>query len=118
VRVAFILDPNGTGPNPCHSRAKPFMLPAFAAVLTARGILVPGVATSVEQRRSRKQLPPRPAGHALDDERSGGTSQDPVPPGPHTDPTRDDLRAHKSRQRIPARAGRAPRAARPAPGAV
>ncbi len=120
VRVAFILDPDGTGPNPYHSWAKPFMLLAVAAVLTALGILVLGVATSVEQRRSRRQLPPRPGsgGHALDGERSGGTSHDPVPAGPHTDPTRADLRAHKSRQRIPARAGRAPRAARPAPGTV
>ena len=120
VRVAFILDPNGTGPSPCHSWAKPFMLLAFAAVLTALGILVLGVAASVEQWRSRRQLPPRPGpgGRALDDERSGGTSHDPVPPDPHTDPTRADLRVHKSRQRIPARASRAPRAARPAPGAV
>ena len=120
VRVAFTLDPDGTGPNPYHSWAKPFMLLAVAAVLTALGIVVLGVATSVEQRRSRKQLPPRPGpgGHALDGERSGGTSHDPVPPGPRTDPTRADLRAHKSRQRIPARAGRAPRAARPAPGTV
>ena len=120
VRVAFILDPNGTGPSPCHSWAKPFMLLAFAAVLTALGILVLGVAASVEQWRSRRQLPPRPGpgGRALDDERSGGTSHDPVPPGPRTDPTGADLRVHKSRQRIPARASRAPRAARPAPGAV
>jgi len=36
------------------------MLLAVAAVLTALGILVLGVATSVEQRRSRRQPPPRP----------------------------------------------------------
>ncbi len=120
VRVAFIFDPGGAGPDPYHSWARPFMLLAVVAVFTALGIVVLGVATSVEQRRSRRQLPPRPGsgGHALDGERSGGTSHDPVPPGPHTDPTRADLRAHKSRQRIPARAGRAPRAARPAPGTV
>ena len=113
VRVAFILDPDGTGPNPYHSWAKPFMLLAFAAVLTALGILVLGVATSVEQRRSRRQLPPRPGpgGHALEGERSGGTGHGPVSPGPRTDQTRADLRAHKSRQRrrhVPARASRAP----------
>jgi DUF1707 SHOCT-like domain len=120
VRVAFIFDPGGAGPDPHHSWAKPFMLLAVVAVLTALGIVVLGVATSVEQRRSRRQLPPRPGpgGHAWDGERPGGTSHDRVSPGPRTDPTRADLRAHKSQQRIPARAGRAPRAARPAPGAV
>jgi hypothetical protein len=60
-----------------------------------------GVVTSLELRRSRRQLPPRPGpgGHALDGERHGGTGQDPVPPGPRTDQTRADLRAHKSRPR-------------------
>ena len=120
VRVAFIFDPGGAGPDPYHSWAKPFMLLAVVAVLTALGIVVLWVASSVEQRRSRRQLPPRPGpgGHARDGERPGGTSHDPVSPGPRTDPTRADLRAHKPQQRIPARAGRAPRAARPAPGAV
>jgi hypothetical protein len=119
VRVAFIFDPGAT-PTPYHSWAKPFMFLALAAVLTALGILVLGVASSVEQRRSRRQLPPRPGpgGHALDGQLSGGTGHGPVPPGPHADQARADLRAHKSRQRIPARAGRAPRGVRPAPGAV
>ena len=93
------------------------MFLALAAVLTALGILVLGVAASVMQRRSCRQLPPRPGpgGHALDGEQSGGTGHGPVPPGPRTGQTRADLRAHKSRQRIPARA---PRGVRPAPGAV
>ena len=48
-----------------------------------------GVATSLEQGRSRRQLPPRPGpgGHALDSERRGGTGHDPVPPGPRTGQT-------------------------------
>ncbi|MGD0609544.1 MAG: DUF1707 domain-containing protein [Streptosporangiaceae bacterium] len=58
VRVAFIFDPGGAGPDPYHSWARPFVLLAFVAVLTALVILVLGVVTSVEQRRSRRQLPP------------------------------------------------------------
>ncbi len=122
VRVAFIFDPGGAGPDPYHSWARPFMLLAVVAVLTALGIVVLGVATSVEQqRRSRRQLPPRPGpgGHALETGRRGGTGHDPVPPGPRTDQTPcADLRVHKSRQHVPVRAGRVPRDARPAPGAV
>jgi len=57
------------------------------------------VVTSLEQRRSRRQLPPRPGGHALEAERRGGTGHGPVPPGPRTDQAQADLRAHKSRQR-------------------
>ena len=37
-----------------------FVLIVLAAVFTAVGILVHGVAASVENRRSRRQLPPRP----------------------------------------------------------
>ena len=125
--AANILDPNGLG-NPYHPWSRLCLLVAFAAVGAALCILGYGVATSVEQRRSRRQLPPRPGpgGHALDGERHGSTGHGPVPPGPHTDQTRADLRAHKSRQRrrhVPGRAGRAPRGGRgdltpvnPAPG--
>ena len=103
VRVAFIFDPDGSGPAPYHSWAKPFMVLALAAVLTALVILVLGLATSMAQRRSCRQLPPRrgPGRHALDGERSGGTGHGPVPRGPRTDQTRADLRAHKSPQHIP-----------------
>jgi len=120
VRVITIFDPNGPGPNPYHSWAKPFFFLALVAVVTAVLVMVFGVAASVEQRRSRGQLPPRPGpgGHALEAERSGGTGHGPVLPGPRTDQTRADLQAHKSRQRIPTRAGRAPRGPRPAPGVV
>jgi hypothetical protein len=74
MRVAFILDP-GPEPAPYQSWAKPFVFLAVAAVLTALGILVVGVAMSVQQRRSRGQLPPRPGpdGHALDAERSSAS---------------------------------------------
>ena len=120
IWAAFLADPNGPGPNPYRSWAPKLLLLAFFAVLAALGFLGYGVATSLEQRRSRRQLPPRPGpgGHALEAERSGGTGHGPVPPGPRTDQTRADLRAHKSRQHSPARTGRAPRGVRPAPCAV
>ena len=119
VRVAFLVDP-GTRSTPYQDWAAPMMLLACLAVVAALGILGYGVATSWELRRSRRQLPPGPGpgGHVLDGERHGGTGQDPVPPGPRTDQTRADLRAHKPRQHMPARAGRAPRGVRPASGAI
>jgi Domain of unknown function (DUF1707) len=110
------------GANPSYEAWAPLpLLLAFAAVCTAIGILGSAAVTSLEQRRSRRQLPPPPGGHALETERRGGTGHGPVPPGPRTDQTRADLRAHKSRQRqrhIPARAGRASRGVRPAPGTI
>jgi hypothetical protein len=44
-----------------------FMVVAFAALIAALGILTFGVIIAMEQRRSRGQLPPRPApgGNAL-----------------------------------------------------
>jgi len=58
VWEAFVLDSGGPGPNPYQSWAKPFLVLALAAVLAAFGILAIGVVTSLEQRRSRGQLPP------------------------------------------------------------
>ena len=80
---ANILDPRGLG-NPYHPWSSLCRLVAMAAVLTALGILANGVATSSEQRRSRRQLPPRPTpgGHALEDGQRGGAGHGPVPPGP------------------------------------
>lgn len=68
IRIAFLLDPGPDGPpGPPPAWASPslFLLVAFAAVLAALGILVVGVITATEQRRSRSQLPPlpRPSGH-------------------------------------------------------
>jgi hypothetical protein len=95
MRVAFYFDPDGAGFHPYHSLARPFVLLAVAAVLTALGILVIGVAISVRQRHSRGQLPPRPGpdGHAVEAGPCGGTGDGPVPPGPRSDHTRTDLRA-------------------------
>jgi MFS family permease len=92
-----VLDPNGPGPHPYHSWARLALLIALAAVFTALVILVDGVGTAVEQRRSRRQLPPpsEPGGHALDGGQRGGTGHDPVPPGPRPDHTRADLPIHQ-----------------------
>jgi hypothetical protein len=123
IGISHHFDPGGPGPNPYHAWSASFYLLSIIAVITALSVLVHGVATSIEQRRSRGQLPPPPGpgGHALDGERYDGTSHGPVPPGPRTDETRTDLRARKSRQRgprIPARADRAPGGVSPAPGAA
>ena len=53
------------GANPPYESLAPLALfLAAAAVCTAIGILGSAVVTSLEQRRSRRQLPPRPGGHA------------------------------------------------------
>jgi Domain of unknown function (DUF1707) len=111
------------GPSANHPLVEALVLLALIAAMTSLLTVGLGAVASVEQRRSRRQLPPRPGpgGQALDGERHDGTSHDPVPPGPRNDQARADLRAHKSQQpgrRIPARAGRAPGGVRPAPGAA
>jgi hypothetical protein len=111
------------GPSPYKFWMGPCFLVAIVAVMAALGVLIYGVATSVEQRRSSRQLPPRPGpgSHALGDGQRGSAGYGPVPPGPSTGQTRAGLRAHKPRQRrrhVSARAGRALRGVRPAPGAV
>ena len=110
------------GANPSYESWAPLALVlAFAAVCAAIGIMGSAVVTSLEQRRSRRQLPPGPGGHTQEAERRGGTGHGPVPPGPRTGQAQADLRAHKSRERqrhVPTRAGRASRGARPAPGTI
>ncbi len=115
--------PNGPGPGPHHGWTRLLLLLTLTVVVTALVILIRGVAASVEQRRSRRQLPPRPGpgGHALEAERCSGTGHDPVPPGPRTDQTRADLRTHISwphRSPSSGRGPRAPRGIRPTPDAV
>jgi hypothetical protein len=109
------------GANPPYESWAPLALfLASGAAVTAIGILVNGVATSLEQRRSRSELPPRPGGHAPDGERRGGTGYRPDPPGPGPDQARADLRSDSSRPRRPhssGRGARTPRGVRPVPGA-
>jgi hypothetical protein len=106
---------------PYESLAPLALFLAAAAAITAIGIMGSAVVTSMEQRRSRSQLPPRPGGHAVVAQNREGTGTGPVPPSPGTDQVRADLRAHTSRPRhrhLPARARWASRGGRPAPGTI
>ena len=61
--AADVLDPDGLG-NPYHPWSLLCLVVALSAVGTALYIVMNGVATSVEQRRSRRPPPPRPAGRS------------------------------------------------------
>jgi hypothetical protein len=120
LRLGNVFDPGGLGPNPYHSLAPLMHMVVFLAVPAALGFLVIGVAASIKQRRSRRQLPPpaRPGGHALDGEQQRGASHGSVSPDHSADQTDAELRAHQSRQHrrhVPARARRD---MQPAPGAI
>ncbi len=121
--AAHVLDPNGLG-NPYHPWSSLCLLAALAAVFAAVCIAVNGVGTSLEQRRSRRQLPlgPGPGRPGLDGGQRSAAGRDQVPPGAGDgQASPSELRAHDSRQRrrhVPARRARAPRGGRPAPGAV
>ena len=126
VWTAFILDPGPRAGAPGSSGGPGvgwcFVL-AIYAVIAAVCIMGVGVAKSVEQRRSRGQLPPKPGpdGQALEAGRHGGTGHDPVPPGPRPDQARADLRTDSSRPGRPhssRRGARPPRGIRPVPDAM
>lgn len=55
--AANVLDPNGLG-NPYHPWSGLCALVAFIVLLTGLGILIHGLGTAVDQRRTRRQLPP------------------------------------------------------------
>ncbi|MGP7996434.1 MAG: DUF1707 domain-containing protein [Streptosporangiaceae bacterium] len=55
--AANVLDPNGLG-NPYHPWSSLCGFAAFVALCAALCIAVHGVGTALEQRRSRRQLPP------------------------------------------------------------
>src|SRR5580658_11144055 len=107
--AANVLDPHGLG-NPYHPWSGLCAVVAMFATIAAVLIFAHGVGTSVEQRRSRRQLPPRSArgGQALETEPPAGTGHDQIPPSPRTDQTRADLRAHRSWQPASAKADRLP----------
>jgi Domain of unknown function (DUF1707) len=99
VWVAGLADPGGPGPNPYHSWARLCLFVAFFAVVTALCIVIHGVGTAVEQRRSGVQLPrPGPGGYAPDGDQRGSVGHGEVSPGPRPDQTQADVQAHKSRQ--------------------
>jgi Domain of unknown function (DUF222) len=124
--AANVLDPHGLG-NPNHPWSSLCLVVALGLVLTALGIFGTGVATSVEQRRSRRQLPPRPeaGGHALEAGQSSGTGHGPALPPDRPDQTRADqtragIRSDRSRSGwpySPGRGARKPRGVRPVPEA-
>jgi Domain of unknown function (DUF1707) len=71
ILISVHLAEGGSGPSPHHSLVKSLLLLALVAVMTALLSAGLGVATSIKQRRARRQLPPRsgPGGHGLDGER-------------------------------------------------
>jgi len=76
-------DPNGLGPGPHHGWTRLLLLLTLTVVVTAVVILIRGVAASVEQRRSRRQLPPQPdqsGGQAPEVQRPGQVDGDPALP--------------------------------------
>jgi uncharacterized protein DUF1707 len=107
----------GAATSSYHSWIRVLNVLAVALVVTALVILGRGVAASVKQRRSRKQLPPRPApgGHALaaapHDSPGRRTRQTRIHQA-RTDQTRTDLRTHLSRPHRSPSSGRRPRAPR------
>ena len=97
VEIGAHIDPNVPGPNPHHAWVAACFSLALGAVILAAFTVFLGTAVAIEQRRSRRHLPPRSGPGGQDGERPDGTAHDPVPPGPRTDPTRTDMRDRKSR---------------------
>lgn len=105
-----------------------FILPllimaAFIVIVVVPSVMISAVAASLQQRRSRGQLPPRPGqgGQAPEVQRPGQVGHDPALPGARPDQNRTDLRTDRSRPGQPHPSGlvaRALRGIRPVPGAV
>jgi hypothetical protein len=109
------------GPSSHHAWVAASFSLALVAVIIAAFTVFLGVAVAIEQRRTRRQPPPRsgPGGHTPDRERRDGASPHLGSPGPRTDQTRTDVRARTSRptgRPITARSGLAPGGVSPAPG--
>jgi Domain of unknown function (DUF1707) len=106
-----------------HAGVALLLLAAFIVIVVVPGVMISAVATSLQQRRSRGQLPPRPGqgGQGPEAQQPGQVGHDPAPPGARPDQTCADLRTDRSRPGRPHPSGlaaRAPRDIRPVPGAV
>jgi Domain of unknown function (DUF1707) len=106
-----------------HAGVALLLLAAFIVIVVVPGVMISAVATSLQQRRSRGQLPPRPGqgGQAPEVQQTGQAGHDLALPGARPDQTRADLRTDRSRPGRPHPSGlvaRAPRDIRPVPGAV
>ena len=115
--------PNGLGPGPHHGWTRLLLLLTLAVVVTALVILIRGVTASVEQRRSRRQLPPQPeqGGQAPEGQRPGQAGRDPALPRDRPDQVHADLRSDGSRPGRPHSSGRGdrvPRGIRPVQDAL
>ena len=106
-----------------HAVVALLLLAAFIVIVVVPGVMIAAVATSLQQRRSRGQLPPRPGQSGQDPEvqQPGQVGHDPALPGARPDQTCANLRTDRSRPGRPHPSGlvaRAPRDIRPVPGAV
>ena len=106
-----------------HAGVALLLLAAFIVIVVVPGVMISAVATSLQQRRSRGQLPPRPGqgGQGPEVQQPGQVGHDPALPGARPDQTCADLRTDRSRPGRPHPSGlvaRAPRDIRPVPGAV
>jgi hypothetical protein len=106
-----------------HAGVALLLLAAFIVIVVVPGVMIGAVATSVQQRRSRGQLPPRPGqgGQAPEVQRPGQVRHDPALPGTRPDHARAEVRTGRSRPGQPHPSGlvaRAPRGIRPVLDAV
>ncbi len=116
-------DPNGYGPGPHHGWTRLLLLLSLTLMITAVVILGRGVAASVEQRRSRRQLPSSPGhgGQAPEVQQTGQVGHDPALPRERPDQAHADLRPDSSRPGRPHSSGRrgpVPHGIQPAQDAV
>jgi len=99
------------------------IMAAFIVIVVVPSVMISAVATSLQQRHSRGQLPARPGqgGQAPEVQRPGQAGHDPALPGTRPDHARAEVRTGRSRPGRPHPSGlvaRAPRGIRPVLDAV
>jgi hypothetical protein len=114
MRLINLADPGATPGSIPKALIGPLFVVLFSAVSAALVILGRGVAASVDQWRSRRQLPPQqgPGGRALQAGRRGGGGHDPGSSGQRPNQARADLRSDSSRPSQPHSSGRGVRTLR------